>query len=768
MTDLSQPTLLPGTDTIAGLAERKKQWLAGLLLVMVTVAVYLPVVRCGYIWDDDYYVTNNATLRDVHGLVRIWTEPGAVPQYYPLVHTVFWVQYQLFGLAPLSYHLVNLAGHVLVCLLWWRLLRRLSIPGSYLAAMLFAVHPIEVESVVWVTELKNILSGVFYLLTAMVYLRFVQVDEQDMFNSSKPLRWRWYGIALLCFVCALLSKTVVCTLPAALVLVMWWKRRRFPWHDLALLVPLFVLGIAMGLHTASMEKNHVGAIGDDWAFTFWDRLLIAGRVLWFYAGQLIWPAKMVFFYDTWQVDPGQWWQWLFPVGFVLVVYALLRNRHVISGKPLVAVLFFAGTLFPALGFVNVFPMRFSFVADHFQYLAGMGILALFSGVFWHLLRGVPHLRTLLAIVIVLVLGIRTFCYIPVYTNQQTLWQHVIAHNRAPWMALNNLGIFYRENGQNDLAQSCFKQAIIHRPQEPNAYNNLALLYRDTQHYEQAGLLLEHALPIVQREVSLIATLARVRELQGQPDQAIRLLKCALNKQPGNADWWLNLGILQMHQQQWADAQDALQQSLKLAPQTSKAWHAWGQTLAALQQPQQVLACYQQAVAQLPEDASLHNQLALAAVKVDQPQLAIQSWLQATRLAPDEPDYALNLGAIHLKNKQWHEARKWLEKAKTLSPNRPAALRNLALCLLNDPQTQLPDWREAQALMLHLQSVASPLDFADQHLLATACEAAGDYAQAVEVLRSLIASIKQSPSLNQALLTQLSASLQRCQKAITSP
>ncbi len=141
-------------------------------------------------------------------------------------------------------------------------------------------------------------------------------------------------------------------------------------------LPFFVAGAALALVTSWLERTHVGASGPDWALSVLDRCLIAGRALWFYAGKLLWPANLTFIYPRWQVDPGVWWQWLFPLMAVAMVTILWSLRERIGRGPLVAVLFFAGTLFPALGFANVYPMRYSFVADHFQYLASAGLIAL--------------------------------------------------------------------------------------------------------------------------------------------------------------------------------------------------------------------------------------------------------------------------------------------------------------------------------------------------------------------------------------------------------
>ena len=338
----------------------------------------MPALRGGFNWDDDAYVTNNLTLRSVHGLSQIWGQLTATPQYYPLVFTSFWLEYHLWGLNPLGYHVVNVLLHALAAMLLWRVLVRLQLPGAWLAAGIFALHPVAVESVAWVTERKNVLSAVFYFAAALAYLRW-RDDGTTTTGLRATSSWRslvLYLLSLALFICALFSKTVTASLPAALLLVIWWKHGRIAGRDVWPLLPFFVAGAALGLVTSWLERTHVGANGPEWALSFFDRCLIAGRALWFYAGKLFWPANLTFIYPRWQIDPGIWWQWLFPAAAIALVMILWSLRGRIGRGPLVAVLFFAGTLLPALGFANVYPMRYSFVADHFQYLASVGLIVL--------------------------------------------------------------------------------------------------------------------------------------------------------------------------------------------------------------------------------------------------------------------------------------------------------------------------------------------------------------------------------------------------------
>ena len=328
----------------------------------MTVLAYLPTLRNGFIWDDDQYITGDATLRSLDGLRRIWLEPGAVPQYYPLTFTTFWIQYHLGGAQPFGYHLVNVLLHSAGVVLLFLVLRRLRLPGAWMAAAIFAIHPMQVESVAWATERKNLLAGLFFFAAFLAYLQAEPADDAD---SPARIRWRPYLASLGLFAGALLSKSVACSLPAVLLLVIWWRRGNVGRRTALRLAPMFAVGIAMAAMTVWMERHHVGAQGREFALSFLDRCLIAGRALWFYAQTLLWPHRLTFIYPRWSINAHIWWQYLFPVAALAVIVGLYAARERFGRGPLVATLCYVGSLAPALGFIDVYPMRYSFVADHF-------------------------------------------------------------------------------------------------------------------------------------------------------------------------------------------------------------------------------------------------------------------------------------------------------------------------------------------------------------------------------------------------------------------
>jgi hypothetical protein len=406
-------------------------WL-GLLMLGLIVLAYSPALTGGLVWDDDAHITRTA-LRSWDGLRRIWFDLGATQQYYPLLHSAFWVEARLWGDEVLGYHLVNVLLHFIDASLVVVVAQRLGIRGAWLAGFLFALHPVHVESVAWISEQKNTLSLAFYLGAALAYLRFDQRRRpQD------------YALALGLFVLALLTKTVTATLPAALLVVFWWQRGRLEWRrDVVPLLPWFVLAAAGGLFTAWVERRIIGAEGAEFDLGLMQRGLLAARVICFYLWKLFWPARLIFTYPRWAVDTAARWQYLLPLGLASLTAAFwwLRGR---TRAPLASLLIFGGSLFPVLGFFNIYPFRYSYVADHFQYLASVAIIVATAGlVAWLLDRaGAPFIRRAgqFAVVALLgFLGLLTWRQSRMYRDAETLDRVTLQRNPDSFKEQNNLG-----------------------------------------------------------------------------------------------------------------------------------------------------------------------------------------------------------------------------------------------------------------------------------------------------------------------------------------
>ena len=388
---------------------------------------YFPAIQGTPLWDDSSHITKPQS-QSVSGLWRIWTDLTATQQYYPLLHSAFWMEHRIWGDAVAGYHLMNILLHAAAACLVAIIARRLALPGAWLAAFVFALHPVCVEAVAWISEQKSTLSAVFYLAAALVYLRF----------NSERKRSQYFAAAGL-FVLAVLTKTVTATLPAALLVVMWWKNGRLSWkRDVLPLLPWFAFGIAAGIFTAWVEWKFIGAKGADFELTFLERTLLACRIVWFYAAKVIWPFDLIFTYPRWQIDRHEWWQYLFPFALVAALTGLWLSGAAKSRTTWRRLCFSCGTLVPVLGFLNVYPFRFSYVADHFQYLASLGIIIPASSGLVLVLRKFPSLGTFVPAALVVFLGVLSWRQSGIYSDAETLYRATLARNPESWMAHHNL------------------------------------------------------------------------------------------------------------------------------------------------------------------------------------------------------------------------------------------------------------------------------------------------------------------------------------------
>ncbi|MEW6071176.1 MAG: tetratricopeptide repeat protein [Planctomycetota bacterium] len=539
--------------------------LAGLLVLLV-LAAYSSVLPAGFVWDDDDHVAENVELRSLDGLRRIWLDPAASPQHYPLTFTTFWIEHQLWGDDARGYHATNVLLHAAAALLAWAALRRLRVPGAWAAAAVFALHPVHVESVAWISERKNVLSGCLYLAALLAYLRFAPPDEE------RPRRGvlAWLA-AFLLFALALLAKTVTASLPAALLLVRWWKRGRVAWRDVGPLAPFAVLGIAFALHTAHVERAVVGAVGPEWDFTLAERALIAGRAPWFYLGKLLWPASLSFVYPRWEL--GAAWQWVFPAATLGLLFVLARERRRFGRAPLAAGLFYGGTLLPALGFTAVYPMRYSFVADHFQYLASLGPISLLAAaaaiVARH--RGGPRLAAGLAGATLVALGAATWTRGLAFGSEIALWEDVLAKGPDSAMAHHNLAETLLRAGDVAGGERHEARVLELDPDHAGARTNLAVVRLDRGDLAAAEELLARALRDVPDFPPARVALGRLHMLRGRFDLAAGELRLARELDPESAWARVNLARALLATGRLDEAEAELRAAISLAPDRAEAY-----------------------------------------------------------------------------------------------------------------------------------------------------------------------------------------------------
>ncbi len=575
-------------------------WFAAVLAA--TLVAYGPALTGDFLWDDAGHVTR-PDLRSWAGLLRIWFEVGATQQYYPLLHSAFWVEHRIWGDATLGYHVINVVWHATSACLLVGVLRRLAVPGALLAGLIFALHPVAVESVAWIAEQKNTLSTVFYLAAARAWLRFE--DER------RPGR---YAVATLWFVAALLTKTVTATLPAALLVVAWWRRGRVSWRDdVVPLLPWLVLGVAAGAGTAWLEATQIGAAGDDYALGAVERALLAGRVAWFYLGKLVWPADLTFFYPRWRIDATAVWQWSFPVATAgALAAAVWRSR--LNRGPLAALLLFGGTLVPVLGFVNVYPFVFSYVADHFQYLASLGMIAFLAAA---AVRGFERLAwprwsgpVLASGLLVLLAGL-TWRQSGMYRDVFALYETTLARNPDSWAAHLNLGTALDEAGRTDEGRAHVQRALALKPDRPEILNSLGNLLNRLGRADEARPLLERAIRLQPRFAAAHNTLGATLMALREADAGMAAFRRALELNPRLTQARVNLGWALANAGRTADALAQLDQARREQPDFADAELKTGLTHAMTGKMAEAVPHLRRAVGLRPSDPEMRHMLGRA-------------------------------------------------------------------------------------------------------------------------------------------------------------
>jgi len=576
----------------------------GLLLAAVTILVYRPAWNGGFLWDDDEYVINNDLLTASDGLRRIWFSLDSPSQYFPLTYSTFRIEHALWGLNTTGYHWVNLLLHVGNALLVWAVLARLKVPGAWLAAGIFALHPVQVESVAWITERKNVLMGFFFLLTLLAWIAFV--DERTRRS------WIFYCLALISYALALSAKATACTLPAALFLILWLQKKPIAMRRLMQIVPFVVLGVGMGLLAVWWERYHQGTNREVFPFLSpIERILVASRAIWFYLSKIFWPSNLTFIYPRWKISPADLldYFWL-PVSIAACVAIYFLRRYVGRGVE-VAAAFFVATLSPVLGFIMLFTFRYTFAADHYQYLACIGPIALASAGIISLSNKFAQYRAVIvsaALLVLASLGTLTWRQAATYADIETLWRTTLAKNPECWMAHTNLGLVLFEKGKIDDAIAHYRSALQMQPDWWDAEYNLG--------------------------TALLA--------KGQVDEAILHCEKAVSMRPTDPDAQVSLGNLLHQKGRIDDAIAHYQKAIMLHPDHFLARYGLGNALLEKGELDSAIQVCRSALLLRPSDADCHTTLAIALEEKGNPAEAIQHYQKALELAPRSISALTNL------------------------------------------------------------------------------------------------------------------------------
>lgn len=682
------------------------------VIVLTVMTAFSPALHGKFLWDDDRHVEQNRGLRDAGGLVNIWTghwryllagpdeRPKLrvfTPQYYPVTHTSFWIEAQLLQalgkpLTPTLFHVTNMLLHAAGAILLWFILRELAVPGAWVAAAVWALHPMQAESVAWISERKNVLAGAFVFASILVYLRrynlpALAVDPGDGKALTPqparatpdwyvdPLYWLAFGLFLL----ALLSKTVTSSMPAVVLLLIWWKRGRLDWRrDVVPLLPFFVIGFILAMFTSWIERRYVGASGADWALSPVQRILVAGNAIWFYAGKLLVPLKLTFFYPKWNLDPSNAGLWLAVIGAVAMPVVLFLLRHRIGRGPLVAWLIFCGVLVPALGFFNIYPLRYSYVADHFQYLAAPALIALIVAALARLIRrggpgAAPAGYAVAGLALVVLAGL-SFVQAGIYDSHLTLWRDTSAknpnnpsvrynHGVALFGAVDEVPIDQQDQIVTLLDQAAgeFEAATRLDPNHDRAWTMWGQVLLEKHDAKQAIEKFDKALSVRPDSVDALSgrgqAFFQLKDWNSALSAYQDALKSAVEKKGTGAvapikaaTIYQMLGKIHDQTGNTAAAREAFAQAVQVAPGTAVIHYDYGTLLAKLGDPASTQPATTQAGATQPAPPAPATQArvgTLIPATPDQVNAAFQ-FGAAIEAAPDFIDARISLAELMLK------------------------------------------------------------------------------------------------------------------------
>jgi Flp pilus assembly protein TadD len=622
------------------------------LVFGLVLVCYWPAMHGAVLWDDPAHIPT-PNMRGWDGLWRMWTDLRATQQYYPVLFSAFWVEHRLWGDSMFGYHLFNALLHAAnSCLLGAVVARlwrgradadgRIAQWSAWAAALLFAVHPVCVESVAWITEQKNTLSLLFALLATRVYLDY---DETR--------RTRTYVGATLLFLAAIGSKTATVVLPPILLALVWWRRGDLTWRrDIVPLLPWFAAAIGFGLLTNWVEREVIGAEGEAYLLTPWQRVLLAGRVPWFFLEKLVWPVDRAFFYRRWDVatESGPWIVHLGAAAAVTIGLWLVRRR---TRGPFTAWLALGGGLFPVLGFFNVFSFQFSYVADHYYYVASACALgAAGSGVAWLASRMPVRAHVPVSAVSVVLIGalaVISRAQSALYVHNTVLFADNVRKVPDSWMAHHILAnTLAKDPARSAEAIVHYREALRHHPDYPDSHLGLAVeLAKSPATRDEAIALYRRAIELRPHYVEALNNLGfLLSSVPGSEAEAERHLRAALELRPDFAVARMNLlHLLARQPMRRADAIAQAEAMLRKRPDSAEAHHSLGILLAQTPgREAEALPHFREAVRLEPSNPGALNSLGIACAQAGRLEEARAAWVRALEI---DPEYRQARENLHL-------------------------------------------------------------------------------------------------------------------------
>lgn len=542
---------------------------AAALIVAVCIADYSPAMKAGFIWNDDSDLIENTVLKE-GGLYRSWFTT-AQPNYWPITWISYWLEHKLWELNPTGYHITNILIHTACALLIWRILLLLKIPAPWLAALVFAVHPVNVESVAWITQRKTLLAVLFFLISLLLYLKFE--------NGN---RFLLYWLSAGTFVLAMLSKGSVVALPVVLLLIAWWRHRTIIRKDLLRSIPFFAISALAGCVEIWFQYNRAIAGEAIRTDNFFARLAGAGMAVWFYIYKAVVPVNLIFIYPRWQINPEEWLVYVPFAALTGLFLLLLRYRQNWAKSLLFALSYYVVMLLPVLGFFSIYFMKYSLVADHYQYASIIGMIALVVSAGYFIAARLGRWGSIIAktaaVVILALLATLTWRQCRIYKDVETLWSDVLLKNPNSWIAHNDLGIALQSKGRLDEAMAHYRRALQFRA-DAEVYNNIANVFTQQGNSNEAAEYYLKALKVNPNYVNAYYNMGKLFQIQGKTDAAIDCFRQALRRNPALVEAHYSLGFALQTQGKLDEAQDCYRRALRQKPDFPEAYNNIGTILA---------------------------------------------------------------------------------------------------------------------------------------------------------------------------------------------
>jgi tetratricopeptide (TPR) repeat protein len=668
------------------------------VIVALTFLVYLPVLRGGFVFDDHELITDNPIVHARDGLYRFWFTAEAA-DYRPLTWSLWWAEWQLWDGRATGYHVVNVFLFAVDAVLVWLILRRLRIPGAWLAAAAFAVHPVNVATGAWISEQKNTLSMLFYALSILLYLRFDESDravvgprcdaakDRTRSTASLPI----YALSLLAFVLALLSKTAVVMLPVVLLGCVWWRHERVRARDWFRSAPYFAAAMVLALvtilqHQRALPGGFVRPAG------FGTRLVMAGQVPWVYLSKALAPVDLMVIYPKWEIDASRWVS--FVPGILLIAgFAFFWWNRAGWGRALLFGLgYYVVTLFPVLGFFDQGFYYHTWVADHWQYHAIVGVIALVVGGGW---TGVDRLGKrgraigllaplgagLASAAVLIALGSAAWMRSRVYVDGEALWRDTVSKNPDSWLAQNNLGAALQASGELTNAIGHYEQALRLKPDAFDAHNNLGSALMDLGRVPDAMEQFQEALRLKPDLAAARNNLGNALFDMGRVTEAIGQYKEALRAKPDFAAAHYNLGMVLARAGRMPEAMEQWDEALRLKPDYVEAHNTLGVAFYQLGEVTEAIQQYEQALRIRPNYVEARHNLGVALTEAGRIQEAIGQYERVLQLKPDSAEAHSCLGDILLRSGRVTEAIGHYERALRVKPDSVDVHNNLGAALV---------------------------------------------------------------------------------------